>query len=193
MGMGIVSDAEFDAEIKKVSIREESIPATVIEGTVIDSPTKGRGEGNLAVPDSLRKVIGEESAINGRASALDMAKQFGISPSSVSAYANGVTSTATYDKPDVGLTNHITQAKEKISKRARAKLMSALHHITPAKLAEAKVRDIAGVARDMSAVIKNLEPDTPRTSGHESTSPTFVFYAPQYRKEESFDTVPAKE
>ena len=192
MGMGIVSNDEFDLEKSKLVPREESnsiSPAK--QGEIIDMPPKGRGKGDLAVPNSLRKVIGEESAINGRESALEIAQNFGISPSSVSAYANGSTSTASYDEqPNLSAIN---EGKARVAKRARNKLMSALKHITPTKLADAKVRDLAGIARDMSAVVKNMEPDTPKSPTGGTGGPTFVFYAPQFRDERSFDVVQAKE
>lgn len=146
------------------------------------------------VPDSLRKVIGETSTLEGRSEALELANDFGISPSSVSAYSNGVTSTATYDKPDEGLTNHINSAKDRVSKRARIKLMEALKHITPAKLEGAKARELSAVARDMSAIVKDMEPDTPKVINETGVAgPTFVFYAPQFRDERSYDVVNAKE
>lgn len=187
--MGIVSDSEFDLEKSKFSnIREES--SSESEATIVDIQ-KGRGNGNLNVPDGLRKIIGEESAINGRTAGLDIAKQFGISPSSASAYSHGATSTASYDnQPNL---NHINQSKDRVAKRAMAKLKKALHHITDDKLEGAKPRDLAGIAKDMSAIVKNMEPETPKLPGDNGNGPTFIFYAPQFRDERSFDVVHVKE
>jgi hypothetical protein len=70
--------------------------------------------------------------------------------------------------------------------------MLALHHITVDKLVDAKVRDLAGIARDMSAVIKSIEPEE-KANPLGSNGPTFIFYSPQFRKEEHFDVVQAKE
>ncbi len=196
MAMGIVSDKEFDSELsnvlptkdKSVS-REGSNSGIPIQGEVVDI-SKGRGVGNVEVPDSLRKVIGETHATDGRDQAVELAKQFGISPSSVSAYGVGATSTASYEtQPNQSV---ITKAKDRISKRARGKLMSALRHITEDKLGEAKARDLAGIAKDMSAVVKNMDPPDAKVPGGNS-GPTFVFYSPQFRKEESFEVVVAKE
>jgi predicted transcriptional regulator len=185
MPMLIVNDSEFDSEFNKLNKSEVRK-----EAEIIDAPTIGRGNGNIEVPDTLRKVIGEESAVNGRQSAVELAKSFGLSPSSVSAYAVGAKSTATIaDRPN---STHITDAKERVSKVARRRLMSALHHITGEKLSEAKAKDLAGVAKDMAAVIRIMEP-TPQSSEVVNNGPTFVFYSPQHRKEESFDVVYAKE
>src|SRR5215510_1658905 len=116
MAMGIVSNKDFDSELSSLQT-PKPVEKIVKQVEVIDVPAKGRGN-NLEVPDALRKVIGETSAIHGRAEAVELASNFGISPSSVSAYANGSTSTSSYaDQPNK---DHITDAKQRISKKARA-------------------------------------------------------------------------
>lgn len=177
MPMGIVSDSDYESEKTKL------IKPTVIIPEVLN---KEKGPN---VPDSLRKIIGEESALNGRTSAVDLARQFGISPSSTSAYAHGSTSLATYDKqPNVA---HVNGAKERIAIKARKKLNLALTHITDQKLSEAKVRDIAGIARDMSVIVKNMEPDIPQVE--KNTGPTFVIYSPPVKSEDDYGIIKVKE
>lgn len=211
MGMGIVSDKDFDIESsnsgairEESSSKSESIPSPDINSRftpqvvldpemngVIVETTRGRGH-NPATPQGLRKLVGEESVINGRQSALELAASVGISPSSVSAYAHGATSTATYDTPNTPLSNHLKESRLRVQKRARNKLMAALNHITVDKLADAKPRDLAGIARDMSAVIKDMEPE--KEAGPLGTNgPQFIFYAPQFRDERHYDTIDAKE
>lgn len=183
MPMGIVSDSDFQSELKK---NQTNVPSEV----TIKPIERGRGNGNVEVPDSLRKVIGETSITDGRQEAVDLAKSFGISPSSVSAYANGATSTSSYaDQPNK---SHVTEAKERIAKRARGKLMLALTHLTQDKLKDANARTLAGVAKDMSAVVKNMEPEIAKDTSP-SNGPQFVIYAPQYRDERHFEVVQAKE
>lgn len=181
--MGIVSDDEFEKEISRIS------PTCAPEIITIE---KGRGEGNKAVPESLRKIIGETGELDGRQEALALAKMFDISDSSVSAYTNGATSTASYDKPNAELKGHIDNTKERISKKARSRLFSALKHITEDKLAEAKLRDVSSVARDMAAIVKDMESES---SGKDSgqNKPQFIFYAPTFRKEETFETIYVRE
>lgn len=190
MPMGIVSEKDFDSELSKVDSnqkpREESKPS--ITGQVIDV-TRGRPVGSVEVPNSLRKTIGDTAVSHGREQAVELARQFGISPSSASAYGVGATSTASYDEQPNG--SHILKQKEHISKRARNKLMAALRHITDEKLGDSKARDLAGIAKDMSAVVKNMEPEGPKVPNN--SGPTFVFYSPQFRKEESYEIVNAKE
>lgn len=188
MGMGIVSDKEFDSAFGDcVNPKPKSIPVAQI----IDITPRGRKEGDVNVPDSLRKIIGDTSVTDGRTEALSLAESFGISPSAVSAYANGATSTASYDQTPNK--NTITGAKERIARRARAKLMLALTHLTTEKLGAAKARDIAGIARDMSQVMKNVEPDSSNPSLKTGDGPTFVFYAPQTREEKTYEVIQAKE
>ena len=189
MPLGIVSDSEFDYELKNSSPRTIE-PKDEITAEIIDV-NKGRGTGNLEVPNSLRQIIGETSKIDGRQEALDLANQFGISPSSVSAYANGATSTASFDSTPNK--NHIEDSKLRVSNRARFKLMSALKHMTADKLAGAKAKDLAGIAKDMSAVIRNMEPEKSQNPNDEKKGPTFVFYAPQFKDEKSYDIIHVKE
>jgi len=183
MALGIVSDDEFESEVSSLTISPPSTKATVVD------MEKGRGKDNVEVPDSLRKIIGEESAINGRESALDMANRFGVSPSSVSAYTNGSNSTASMDEQPNR--EFINGAKQRVAKKARNRLIMALNSLTQEKIENSRAKDISGVAKDMSAVIKNMEPESARLGG--GSGPTFVFYSPQIRSEKVFDVVHVKE
>lgn len=186
MAMGVVSDKDFKSEQDKLCPKDMTDP-TSHEAVIIDLE-KGRGVHNLQVPEALRKVIGEEAISGGRSSALDLANNFGVSPSSVSAYSQGAHSTSSIDKkPDL---SGIISAKLRIAKKARNRLNLALNNITDEKIASAKVKDIAGVAKDMSAIIKNMEPE--RANSNEG-GPTFIFYSPQFRSEQNFETVVVKE
>lgn len=199
MPMGIVSDSEFDSALTDVSsnpgdrskkpthAREESTPVQTI---IMPTPEKGRGVGNIEVPNALRNVIGQTAVTEGRGEALDLAKRFGLSPSAVSAYANGATSTASYEQTPNKPT--INSAKERVAKRARGKLMRALHHITNDKLEVSSAKDLAGIAKDMSAVVKQMEPEQTK-SPTETNGPTFIFYAPQMKRESDYEVIHIKE
>lgn len=189
MAMGIVSDKEFEHALKDATPSQNPSPLPSIPSVEIVDMEKGRGEGNVEVPNGLRKIIGEESVINGRASALEIASGFGISPSSVSAYSQGAHSTASIDvRPDI---DNLNAARLRVAKKARNRLVMALNHLTDEKIAGAKAKDIAGVAKDMSAVIRSMEPEGPKNIGN--GGPTFIFYSPNIRKEEHFDIVHVKE
>jgi hypothetical protein len=178
MSIGIVSDQELEKELNKIQ------GTTIPSGKVIEKPSKGRSEGDVNVPDSLRQIIGETAVIDGRQSALELARDFGISPSSVSAYAKGATSTASYDTPVKSIISHINKSRHRAIKRAAHTLNSALGSITQEKLDYADAKDLAGIAKDMAVIIKNLEP--PTSAPAEDKQPQFVIFAPQFRDERSF-------
>lgn len=171
MPLGILTDDQFESEITKQN------------GVFVNLPNKGRN-GKVAVPESGRKLIGE-LAING-ASTDELVREFGISASSISAYKNGATSTATYHQPNEDLKNHVMEARNKIVRRARKKLMQALDHITPDSMADCKARDLSGIAKDMSSIIRNMEPDDEK---EKSTNNQFIFMVPPMKKEIDFPVI----
>ena len=148
---------------------------------------KGRGQGNREVPSVLRKVIGESALEEG---SKEVAAAFGVSKSSVDAYKNGATSSISYNEPDEDLKNHIDNKRLEISGRAKGRLLKALEEITDEKLEGSGVKTLAGVARDMSAIVRNIEPD-PKVQGGNNVQ--FVFFAPHLKREQDFDIIPVQE
>jgi predicted transcriptional regulator len=193
MPIGVVTDSEFEIELfrSKIPIQKKDLE---IKGKVKDKVIPGRREGDVEVPESLRKLIGAESIENGRGSALELAKSLGISSSSVSAYSNGATGTTSYNEGNKELRSHINSAKDRIVKKARSRLFSALHNITPEKLADAKLKDVSSVAKDMSAIIKNMEPSESER-GDKDGKPVvnIVLYAPRMRNEGEYEVITVNE
>jgi transcriptional regulator with XRE-family HTH domain len=176
MPIGIVSDIDFEREVGIIP----KIPE------IKELPTKGRNEGDNNVPDSLRKIIGETSIVDSPSDAIELANKFGISKSSVSAYANGSTSTNSYDKqPNL---DHLNRIREQISRKARKTLIRAIDQITDDKLVNAKADTLANVARGMSAIVKEMEPETPKSIS-DKTPVQFIFYSPQFHKEEKYEHI----
>lgn len=183
MPMGIVSDSDFQSEVGRLNPNPPpKVPVKVPE--VVE-----RGPN---VPDSLRRIIGDESETNGRQSAIALAKHFGLSESSVSAYAVGATSTATYDeRPNKDV---IAGARGRIKRSATRTLRMAMRHITNEKLSETKARDLAGIAKDMSAIVRNMEEgEAPIRNPNDPNRPVFQVYAPTFKEENHYQTVIAKE
>lgn len=177
MPLGIVSDDDFDSEL------ENDVVSSV---SIAEKASKGRALGDVNVPESLRKIIGEDAAINGTKDAMSegsIAHALGISPSSVSAYKRGATSSNGEAKDDI--LSHINRGKEKAIKRASRSMHLALSHITPDKLREVKAKDLSSIAKDMSALIKNLEPE--REEAKKNVN--FVFFAPRTRDIDSYRVI----
>ena len=185
MPIGIVSDDDFLLELERVK------PQSKV--TILPKVERGRSEGDNNVPDSLRKIIGETAVIDGRQAALGLAGMFGVSASSVSAYTKGATSTTTYDEPKPSILSHINKSRNRAIKRASRTLNSALGSITQDKLDYADAKDLSGIAKDMSVIIKNLEPPPSVTPDDGVKAPQFTIYAPTFRDERSFEVINVNE
>jgi predicted transcriptional regulator len=207
MPLGIVKDADYEKELGQttniskeevVSESPDEVEDSRIEGgnelqtPPIVTASVGRGKGNTEVPQSLRKLIGESSIEEGSAAANAIGQFLGISRSSVSAYSHGATSTATYNKPVTELADHLHKTRKKISKRAAGKLFKALNVIDEDKLNELSALEASTVAKNMSAVIKQMEPDV--AHNHNTVNgPVITFYAPSLVREETFDVITVSE
>lgn len=173
MAMGIVSDEELQKELENSQV----VPLKI-----------GRGN-NPQVPESLRKLIGENAIEEGSAATKEITRALGISDSSLSAYKHGATSTAKYHEPDPALQSHVNQARQRIVKKARNRLVQSLNEITPEKLSQEKPRDLAAIAKDMSAIVRDFEP----RDDNEKAPRAFVVYAPTVINENKFETLQVQE
>jgi len=198
MPIGIVSDADLQRELKSYTPAKPLVvvgtllpPEPEISAEVVVKEKKGRKDGDVNVPDSLRAIIGEEALLNGRSSAVALAGEFGISPSSASAYAVGATSTSSYNAPKQSILSVINKSRERATRRAAKTLNAALGSITQEKLDYMDADKLSGVAKDMSVIIKNLEPKQVESSG--AAQPQFTIYAPQFRDERSFEFIQVTE
>lgn len=180
MPLGIVSDDIFEKEINK-----EQVPV----GEVKLPKPLGRPDGTPNTPDSIRKLIGENALAEGRQDSLALAEAFGISQQSVSAYTNGATSLATYNKPDP-LKNFLSGRRQKIAKRASLAVIRAIEGITEDKLEASKAVELAGIAKALSGVVKDMLPTEPANNNPGGTTAVkLVVHVPQQTKEAAFDTI----
>lgn len=187
MPLGIVSDDEFQKELDnslvEITDSEISIGHTRPKIQEIDNP--GRKEGDVNVPESLRSIIGETHALEGRSEAVKLAKEFGLSSSSVSAYGSGKTSTSS-SEVDSHLSNFLKERKQRASKKASLKLLKALDHITDEKLENTPAGVLAGIAKSLSGVVKDLEPEVRKEGGNAAQ---FIVFAPSMAREDKFDVI----
>lgn len=183
MPMGVVEDDDFEAALNDCG------PIAKVE--VIDLPTPGRKEGDVNVPDSIRSIIGETSEVNGRQDAIALAKTFGLSESSVSAYANGASSTATYDNPKPSIVDVITKSKQRIGRKAAKIAIKAVDNIDDVKLSNCSAVELAQVAKSMGSLVSQMSPDESSKSDHR---PQIIqFFAPPMKTEQQFETIMVKE
>lgn len=206
MAMLIVSDSEFELELSRLmpnNNHQRAQPAAAVQGFNSDSNNQAKildiksGRGATAIiaesksgrgptkeiPSTVRNVIAGESISGTPAKVIQ--QEFPISQSSISAYKCGATSTASLDRKDAGLVDHNNKLRHKISHSARNRLILALKHITDDKLVNAKVKDAASVAKDMSTIIKNMNEQT-NTS---ETSVQFVIHRPRMREMNEFEII----
>jgi hypothetical protein len=191
MPMGVVSSKDFEKELDNSQVPQDDIvlPTPVHIPEVVDMERPGRKEGDNNVPNGLRKLIGVTAVEDGRQAALQLAAEFGLSPSSVSAYTEGATSTSTIaDTPNAPV---ITDAKQRIAKKASKVLNRALLHITDEKLQATKAVELAQIAKSMSGVVKDMEPED--EGDRNKNEPIFQVFAPQIHQENHYDTIVVRE
>jgi hypothetical protein len=193
MPMGVVSQKDFQKEVDNSAVAESETTLPNLPPTrmpeVVDMERPGRKEGDNNVPNGLRKLIGVTSVEEGRAAALQLAEQFGISPSAVSAYQEGATSTATIDeKPNI---KTIDDAKKRIAKKASTVLHRALDNLSEDKLAATKAVELAQIAKSMSGIVKDMEPE--EGGDKDRNEPIFQVFAPQIHQENHYDTIVVRE
>lgn len=171
MPLGIISEEEFLNELAP----PKELPKVVhIE----------RGRGSVKeVPQSIRAFIAGES-LNG-ARAQELSEAFNISESSISAYKNGATSTASYNKPDENLKANVDSIKEQISDRAQKKLRIALNALTKDKMQESSARELSGVAKDMAVIVEKM---TPKTS-NDDVQVVLHLHGPKMKRVEDYEVI----
>lgn len=186
MGMMLLDDDAFKTELQRFGFKviDKAELSDIIK--VVDI-NRGRPFGKLEVPQSIREEIAKEAIVG--TPVQEIVERFNTSPSSISAYKNGATSTASYNEASTELIQANNEVKETLTDSARSALRSALLQITPDKLSLAKVRDAAGIAKDMSAVMKNLEPTNPQQQNNVQV----VIYKPRTKDEDSYDVITVNE
>jgi hypothetical protein len=140
MPLMIVTDEEFVDE----KSRYEKPTNNEIKRTVIE-----HGRGNTKeVPQVIREIVAD-CAINGE-DVKAVSESFKVSPSSISAYKHGATSTSSYDQ------NHRVKTRDRIADKAQHKVLEALNCLTEEKIGNSKATEISSIAKDMASVFEKL-------------------------------------
>lgn len=140
-----------------------------------------RGRGNSSnVPEFLRPIIGASVFLSGEKATREA---FGLKSTAGtwSAKTGRTTPLGPVSEERVSqIENIIGTAQEK----AAEKLVQALGLITPEKMEGTKARDLSGIAADMSRILEKTSPKSNSFAGA-----NIVIYAPNQRKEESYDVI----
>jgi len=210
MPLGIVSDDEFNEMLNELEIKKRIIivpdePAVnknidnkeqvkpAIDENKVYTPEivqlkHGRGIGTKEVPLSIRKLVASE-AIAG-ANVNEISELFNVSKSSISAYKNDATSTASYNDSDEQLKKANDAVRNNIVGRAQKSLLDAIAAITVEKLNESKVNIASSVARDMSTVMRNISPADNSGSNNNNR---VIIYQPRMREEDDYEVIHVSE
>ena len=180
MPLGIISPEQLVSELGNVKreLPRKEVPLPELEIKEIE---RGRGDAK-EVPAELRALISRE-AIAG-ASNGSLAKAFGVSESSVSAYKNDATSCATYNKPNENLKRANDLVRDEISGMAYESLKAALRGITSDKMESVSIRVLAGVAKSLSGVVRDVAPDGPVEINHK-----VIVFKPRQKEEDDYEVI----
>ena len=170
------------------------IPEIVTSDMIRNPMGAGRMKDVSNVPQSLRKIIAEESVTNGNKSAKNLLSGLGtsLSDATISTYKSGNVSPSNgISVKDTDLLEYINQRKGKLGKKALNKLNLALLHLDEAKMSGLDAKELSGVAKDMAIIVDKMQP-TKRDE--EKVAPVqFVIMAPQINTEAYYQTVKAKD
>ena len=190
MPLGIVSDEQLERELEDVGLgngqrdNKDAPSNNIIDGQVVDD-NKGRGKGNTEIPEDVRKFIAEAGLLG--ASNAELSQLMDVSQSSVSAYKHGATSTSTYHDKQPVLVDHINRARKRVTKKAGRVLANSLDSLADVKFNLLKPKDVASIARNMAAIIRDMEPEQANVT--EDKRVQFIMFAPTVKQESHFDAI----
>lgn len=179
--IGVADNESFQAELDRLTNKTSDKKIDVLPSNekVVDI-NRGRTEGRTEISQEARAFISGEVLSGARAN--DVAKAFGVSESSISAYKKDATSTSSYHKPDKELSELNDASRRRIVGPAQQTLIDAIEAITPEKLNGSKVNVASAVARDMSSIIKNMQPDAGSTVNNNQV----IIYKPRMKEEDDY-------
>ena len=165
MPLGLVAASQFDLELAR--FQEIEIK-------------HGRGN-KSSTPEVIRELVASEAICH--ADVNELSETFNVSKSSISAYKNGATSTATYHEPDKGLALANDKVRGNIVGKAQDKLTRALDSINFTD--DIKPQIASAIARDMSSIVKNLNPNPDILVQNNQV----LVYKPRMKEEDSYEII----
>lgn len=138
----------------------------------------GRREGDLEVPDFLKSIIADISNDpSDSSSRKEIAEQFNVSEQTVTTFSQGLKNPKQVDEK---LQNVIDRKRDSVHESSVQVLEEALALISPKMIGEGeklKAKDVAAIAKDMSAVIRN----TSKENRGNASGASVIIYAPSQR------------
>ena len=139
------------------------------------------GQRRNFIPEEMKAVIGALTKVeNGVA----VGNNLGVSEVSAVRFSRGLVTPSKFSE---SLAQEVNEKAEELTEgirnRALDRLSSALNHITDEELANGKLREKAGVAKDMAVVFEKLGPKMDLTAGI-----TFNVYVPKQKLESDYPT-----
>lgn len=180
--MLIVDDEDFELEMQRCNPSKN-------KSVIIPMDKKGRPDGCIETPESLRKLIAGD-AIDGVATTKQIAEAYGVSQSSVNAYKGDSTSTdrMVAKVVDDDLKRHNDKKRERINNLAQRVTKRALEHITDEKLLSSKATDLSQIAANAARVIDKTAPKEAAIAVQNNIH----FYSPQQIRKENYEVVDAE-
>lgn len=161
----------------------------------------GKKLGQVSVPLALRSLIGS-LAVQGNENQSDIAEAFGVSQPSVSAYSRGLVG----DRLDADLMQNKVATEESIEEEKKATIdlahqealdvmMLSLKGITakmkdPEEVGLMKPKELSRIATDMSKIV-SVATGQDKDKGNVINNTKVIVYAPQQRREDSYDVIEA--
>lgn len=176
------------------STSDSVIIPEIVTSDMIPGKRAGRPKDIGNVPQSLRKIIAEESVVNGNKSAKSLVSALGgsLSDTTISTYKGGNVSPSNgVSAKDNDLLEYINQRKVNLGKKALNKMSLALNGLTADKMEPLEPKELASIAKDMSIIVDKMQP-TKRDE--EKFQPVqFIMMAPQINNENHYEVVKAKD
>ena len=180
-------------EVIESSPRASLVPE-IVTSDMINPKRAGRHESIGNVPQSLRKIIAEESIEHGNKSAKSLVNSLGmnLSDATISTYKSGNVSPANgVSAKDNDLLEYINHRKTNLGKKALNKMSLALNGLTKDKMEPLEPKELASIAKDMSIIVDKMQPT--KRDEEKFVPVQFVMMAPVINNENHYDVVKAKD
>lgn len=184
-----------DSESRALESKMVETPVIIPEIVTSDQIKRAGRHNEIGnVPQSIRKLIAEESIENGNKSAKNLVNSLGmnLSDATISTYKNGnISPSNSVSAKDNDLLEYINQRKTKLGKKALNKMSLALNGLTAEKMEALEPKELSTIAKDMSIIVDKMQPTQRENEKFQPVQ--FVIMAPTINNESHYQVVKAKD